>query len=308
MPAPIPRATSRGAPVQAAPASRIEWPGACLNLSSSAGDWSPRLARLDVRQLLHDMLCLLAVAGLAWGYFAYARILPSSVLVVWWGLFTALITTALLRRARVRRRAFLAVYVATASPLQRWLRGGVLLAARPLLLAAVLAVLLMVALARLDDHRAWLALIAAGPVMVLVRARLLGGLTQHASPLYLPIMSWRLAALLVGGGLTALLSWLAYHQAYPDFGGVSLERAVWHLVDQEQARSGPAEVLLQAAAAKDALRLWLAQQLMPVPATSLVQLFGWLLVLAEEVLFVWSYLLMSHGMLIGAGTVDRAGR
>jgi hypothetical protein len=39
-----------------------------------------------------------------------------------------------------------------------------------------------------------------------------------------------------------------------------------------------------------------------------VQLFGWLLVLAEEVLFVWSYLLMSHGMLIGAGTVDRAGR
>ncbi|HUG26610.1 hypothetical protein [Piscinibacter sp.] len=254
------------------------------------------------------MLCLLGAAALAWGYYAYSRILPTPALVAAWGLFAALIATALLRRARIRRRAFLAVYVAVASPLQRWLRGGVLLALRPLLLAAVLALLLMVALARLDDHRVWLALIAAGPVLVLVRAWLLGRLANHAGPLYLPILSWRLAALLVGGGLTVLLVWLAFHQAYPEFAGVSLERAVWHLVDQELARSGPAQVLLQTAAAKDGLRLWLAQQLMPAPAISLVHLLGWLLVLAEEVLFVWSYLLLCHGLLIGAGTVDRTGR
>lgn len=254
------------------------------------------------------MLCLLVAAALAWGYYTYSRILPTPALAAAWGLFAALIAMALLRRARIRRRAFLAVYVAAESPLQRWLRGGVPLALRPLLLAAVLALLLMVALARLDDYRVWLALIAAGPVLVLVRAWLLGRLANHAGPLYLPILSWRLAALLVGGGLTALLVWLAFHQAYPAFAGVSLERAVWHLVDQEHARSESAQVLLQAAAAKDGLRLWLAQQLMPAPATSLVHLLGWLLVLAEEVLFVWSYLLLSHGLLIGAGTIDRTGR
>jgi hypothetical protein len=262
----------------------------------------------DARGLLRDLLCLLGAAALAWAYYVYARVLPTPALFAAWGVFSALIATALLYRARIRRRAFLAVYVAEASPLQRWLRGGVLLALRPLLLGALLALLLMVALARIDEARTWLVLIAAGPTLVLLRAGLLGRLRRHAGALYLPLLSWRAAAWPVGAALVALLLWLAFHQAYPDFAAVSLERAVWHMVDQEQARSGPGLVLLQAAAAKDGLRLWLAQQLMPAPATSLVQLLGWLLVLAEEVLFVWSYLLLSHGLLIGAGTVDRAGR
>jgi len=258
--------------------------------------------------LLRDLLCLLGAAALAWVYYVYARVLPTPALLLAWGVFTALIATALFHRARIRRRAFLAVYVAEASPLQRWLRGGVVLALRPVLLGALLALLLMVALARIAEPRTWLALIAAGPVLVLLRAWWFRRLAGHAGPLYLPILSWRAAALPVGAALTVLLVWLAFHQAYPDFAGVSLERAVWHLVDQEQARSDPAQVLLQAAAAKDGLRLWLAQQLMPAPAASLLQLLGWLLVLAEEVLFVWSYLLLSHGLLIGIGSIDRAGR
>lgn len=262
----------------------------------------------DARGLLRDLLCLLGAAALAWVYYLYARVLPTPALAAAWGVFTALIAAALVYRARIRRRAFLAVYVAEVSPLQHWLRGGVLLALRPVLLGALLALLLMVALARIGDARTWLALIAAGPALVLLRAWLTGRLAGHAGVLYLPILGWRIAALLVGGALTAALVLLAWHQGYPDFAGVSLERAVWHMVDQEQARSGPGLVLLQAAAAKDGLRLWLAQQLLPAPATSLVDLLGWLLILAEEVLFVWSYLLLSHGLLLGAGTIDRAGR
>lgn len=262
----------------------------------------------DATRLWRDLLCLLGAAALAWLYHLFARVLPTTALAAAWALFAAAIAMALLRRARVRRRAFLAVYVAAASPLQRWLRGGVLLALRPLVLGGLLALLLMVALARSGDHRTWLALIASGPALVLLRAWLTGRLAGHAGSLYLPILSWRAAALPVGAVITAVLAGLAFHQAYPDFSAVSLERAVWHMVDQERARSGPAEVLLQAAAAKDGLRLWLAQQLMPAPATSLVQWLGWLLVLAEEVLFVWSYLLMSHGILIGAETIDRSGR
>jgi hypothetical protein len=261
----------------------------------------------DTRGLLRDLLCLLSAAALAWAYYVFARVLPTPALLLVWGVSSALIATALLYRARIRRRAFLKVYVAEASPLQQWLRGGVVLGLRPALLGALLALLLMVALARIDDARTWLALITAGPMLVLLRAWLLGRLSQHAGALYLPILSWRAAALPVGAGSVALLVWLGFHQGYPDFAGVSLERAVWHMVDQEQARSDPWRALLQAAAAKDGLRLWLAQQLMPAPASSLVQLLGWLLVLAEEVLFVWSYLLLSHGLLIGAGSIDRVG-
>jgi hypothetical protein len=245
---------------------------------------------------------------LAWAFHLYARVMPTMLLAGCWVLFAALIAVALYRRARVRRRAFLAVWVAGGSPLQRWLRGGPLLAARPVLLGALLALLLSVALARIGDYRAWLLLVAAMPVLVLSRAWLAGRLAGHAGALYLPILSWRLAAAAVGGLLAALLVLLAFHQAYPDFAGVSLERAVWHMVDREQARSGPAQALLQLAAAKDGLRLWLAQQFMPAPATSLAQALGWLLVLAEEGLFVWSYLLMGHGVLIGAGSIDRAER
>jgi hypothetical protein len=254
----------------------------------------------------HDILCLLVVAALAWGFHVFARILPTAALLLAWLLFTALIAAALLRRARVRRRAFLAVWIAPESALKRWLRGGVLLALRPVLLGAGLALFLLVALARIQDPRIWLALIAAGPALVLLRALLARRLARHAGALYLPILSWRAAALPVGAALTVALLALAWHQAYPDFAGVSLERAVWHLVDQEQARSAPGLALLQAAAAKDALRLWLAQQLMPAPASSLWNLLGWLLVLAEEVLFVWSYLLAGHGILTRMGAHDRS--
>jgi hypothetical protein len=66
-----------------------------------------------------------------------------------------------------------------------------------------------------------------------------------------------------------------------------------------QGDRGEFQALLQAAAAKDALRLWLAQQLMPQPGASLAELLGWLLVIAEEGLFVWSYLLVCNGLLIG---------
>jgi hypothetical protein len=257
-------------------------------------------------RLLRDLLCLLGVAALCWLYHVFARVMPTTGLAAVWVSLATLIGMALLHRARIRRRAFLAVYVAETSALQHWLRGGVLLALRPLLLGLLLGLLLMIALARSDSPWTWAGLILSGPALVLLRAWWLARLAGHAGALYLPLLSWRAATLPVGTVLTVALAWLALQQAYPDFSAVSLERAVWHLVDREQARSGPAEVLLQAAAAKDGLRLWLAQQLMPAPATSLVQLLGWLLVLAEEVLFVWSYLLMCHGSLLGAGTIDRS--
>jgi hypothetical protein len=263
---------------------------------------------MNVRQALQDTLWLLGALLLAWLFHVYARVLPSGALAALWGVFALLIAAALFHHARVRRRAFLAVYIAGASPLQGWLRGGFFMALRSLAGGALLALVLMTSLARIDGPWHWLALLAAVPALVLLRLGLLRRFARHASPLYVPVLSWRVAALAIGLVLVAAFVLLAMYRAYPAFAGVSLERAVWHMVDQENARSAPWQSVLEARAAMDGLRLWLAQQLMPAPGASFLHLLGWLLILAEETLFVWSYLLMGYGVLKGTGVYDRAWR
>jgi hypothetical protein len=263
---------------------------------------------MNLRQALQDMLCLLGALLLAWLFHVYARVLPSGALAALWGLFSLLIAAALFHHARVRRRAFLAVYIAAPSPLQGWLRGGFFMALRSVAGGALLALVLMTSLARVDGTWHWLALLAAVPALVMLRVYLLGRFARHASPLFVPVLSWRVAALVTGLFLVAAFVLLALYRAYPAFAGVSLERAVWHMVDQEHARSAPWQGLLEARAAMDGLRLWLAQQLMPAPGASFLHLLGWVLILAEETLFVWSYLLMGYGVLKGTGAYDRAWR
>ncbi|MFU8896223.1 MAG: hypothetical protein ACNA8J_07525 [Gammaproteobacteria bacterium] len=252
------------------------------------------------------MLGLLGALALAWAFHVYARVLPSAALAALWGVFACLIAAALFRQARVRRGAFLAVYFAAASPLQSWLRGGVFMALGSLAVGGILALVLMTSLARIEGPWQWLALLAAVPAIVLLRASLWRPLARHASPHHMAVLSWRVAALVTGAALVAGFVLLALHQAYPAFADVSLERAVWHMIDQEQARSAPWQGLLEARAGLDGLRLWLAQQLMPAPGDSFLQMLGWVLVFAEETLFVWSYLLMGYGVLQGIGAHDRA--
>jgi hypothetical protein len=258
-----------------------------------------------VRDLLRDGAGLTAAIAFAWAFHLFARTLPTAGLAVVWGVFTLAIAAGLFWRARIRRRAFLRAYVIPASPLARWLRGGWLLALRQLLLAGMLALLLAVALIRTPPP-VWLVLLAGVPVLALMQALVRRALNDHVNAGYLPELSWRICIFVVGIAMFAAVTALAVHRSYPDFSMVTLERAVWHLADQETARSDAALTLLQMAAAKDGARLWLAQQLMPAPGVSLVQLAGWLVVVAEQALFVWSYLLMCNGILIGVNARDRA--
>jgi len=273
-----------------------------MSLSASGNIAAPDLSGVALR----NVLCLLALIAVLWLFHIYGRTLPTAALVLVWVALTAAIAAALFWRSRIRRRAFLAAYIAPQSPLRRWLRGGWLLGLRQLLLGSALALIFAVALIRLSDAGIWIVLIGTAPALVLVEMLLRRSLATHVSRSYLPELSWRLSLLVVATAMVALLVMLAFHQAHPDFSGISLERSVWHLVDQEQARSHAAHTLLQMAAAKEALRLWLAQQLMPQPGASLMQLLGWLLLLAEEALFVWSYLLVCNAVLIGVSADDRA--
>jgi hypothetical protein len=244
------------------------------------------------------MLALYALTAVVWLVHVFGRTLPTAAAAAVWAALTALIATGLFRRARIRRAAFLAVYIRPASPLARRLRGGWPMAARQVLLAAGLALVLAVAVIRLDERQAWVVLVAAVPVLVSVQRLLRRLLASHVDGAYLPELEWRLALPAVGALLLAARALRAFYRSYPDLGAVSRERAVWYFVDQERARSEWTQVALQAAAAMDGLRLWLAQQLMPQPAASLAQAVGWLAVLAEEALFVWSYVLACSAVLI----------
>jgi hypothetical protein len=258
-----------------------------------------------MRFVLHNLLLLAVTAGL-WLFHIYARTLPTAALAFLWSMLTLLIASGLLRRARIRRRAFLSAWIAPASPLQHWLRGGWLLWLRQLPLAVLLALILLVSLVRLQGPETWYILLGAIPVLVLAEALAGRILSAHASGIYLPELCRRLALPATGAIVCVLLVSLAFHRPYPDLAEVSLERAVWHFVDREHARSDAALLLMQMAAAKDALRLWLAQQLMPDPGISLAQMIGWLLLFAEEALFCWSYLLVLTAVLPGVSAHDRS--
>lgn len=249
--------------------------------------------------MLRPALVLLALTAALWTLHIFGRTLPTAALAVACAVTAALLGVALYRRGRIRRAAFLAAYFRRGSVLERRLRGGWLMALRSALVGAAIAPLLLVALFRLDDL-GWAVLVIAVPVLVIGDRVIRRALAAHASEAYLPELAWRCTAAVVGTVMVGALLALAFHRAYPELGGATLEQAVWHMVEGERARSGAAETLLQLAAAKDGLRLWLAQQLMPQPGRSLGQALGWLAVLAEEVLFVWSYLLLCSGVLPGA--------
>jgi hypothetical protein len=258
-----------------------------------------------LRAVLRDFAILTTSIALLWLLHLFGRALPTAALAGAWGALAVAIAGGLFWRARIRRRAFLRAYVAPGSPLARWLRGGWLLAARQTIVAGLLAGLLVVAVIRTSTP-VWMVLLVSVPVLAAMQVAVRRALAAHVNAGYLPELSWRVCLLLVGMAMLVVVTALALHQPYPNFATVSLERAVWHLVDQERARSEAMLTLLQMAAAKDGARLWLAQQLMPTPGASLVQWAGWLLVVAEQALFVWSYLLMCNGILIGMNPRDRA--
>lgn len=250
-------------------------------------------------QALRDMLALLAMTGGVWLAHVYGRTLPSAAIAAIWAALTALVAAGLFRRARIRRAAFLTAYIEPGSPLRTLLRGGVIMASHATLLAAALALALLLAVIRLEDGAAWVVLVATVPMLLLVRALARRIFARHTQADYLPELVWRVTSACTGLLMLGALVWVGFHRSYPALGGVGLEQAVFHFVDQEQARSAPILILLKMAAAKDALRLWLAEQLMPRPGTSLLQAVGWLILLAEDSVFVWSYLLLCNGVLMG---------
>jgi hypothetical protein len=236
-----------------------------------------------------------AVAGLL-ALNILGRGAPTWVLVLAWLVISLVMLGGLWIRALSRRHAFLGAYLHQASPWRRRLRGGPVLALHLWLQAAVLALVLVVAIARLQQDLQWWLLTASLPVLIGLQALVRRLLRAHVSPAYLPELSWRVTMALQFATLFGAMAWLALYGQYPEFAEVTLKQALWHEMSRERAVSGPLEALLQLAAAKDALALWLGQQLLPALGSPLLRLGGWTLLLAAEGLFVWSYLVFAAGV------------
>lgn len=247
---------------------------------------------MDFFAQVRQMLILVALVAGLWVLHLYARVLPTAALLGVWGLLGLGLARALFLRARLRRQGWLAVYLRPQGALSRFLRGGALMALVQTILGTGLALLFLIAVMRSADPLIWMSLLGLALLLPLVSALLRSRLRAQANDLYLDDVAWRTASAVLGAMLLVLLTWHAFGRTYPDFADATLDQAVWHMAGLQQARSEMGLVVLQLAAAGDGLRLWLGQQLLPAPGTSFWQALGWVLLLAQEAVFVWSYLLL----------------
>jgi len=245
-----------------------------------------------------DLLWLLPLGAALLGFYEYGRVLSDPVLAAIGICIALVIGLGSFLRVRLRRRAWLGAYVAASSPLQRWLRGGLLLLGLRLCVAAALAAVLIVGTLRLHAPIEHLILLAALPLLAIIHHGSLALLTRHVSAVYLPEAAWRitmpLTFLLLAGALTMIALW----RPGPDFSLVSVENAVWYLAIREQAASAALEQLLQGAAALEGLRWWLAQQVLPRLELPLLEGLGWILVLLQNALLVWAWLHCCAGLML----------
>ncbi|MCC5886334.1 MAG: hypothetical protein JJT88_07855 [Gammaproteobacteria bacterium] len=251
------------------------------------------------RSALTDDLLWLLLPGFALvGLHGFGRLLPDGAVLAVWLITTALIGLGHFLRLRIRRRAWLAAYVAPSSVLQRWLRGGALALLLRVLLAAALALVLMIGALRLRGSGELLLLLASLPLMAALRWGTERRLSHHVSLHYLPESAWRvtlgLTFLILCAGLLAQAWW----RPGPDFSAVTLDQAAWRLALAEQANSALLEQALAMAGAMDGVRWWLAQHGLPRLDWPLLELLGWLLVLLESAVFVWAWLHCCVGVML----------
>lgn len=245
-----------------------------------------------------DMLWLLLLGFALIGFYRFGRLLPDAAIFAIWLTTTMLIALGHFLRLRIRRRAWLEAYVAPASGLQQWLRGGALAFLLRLLLATALAIVLMIGALRLHGSEELLLLLASLPLIAALRWGAGQGLGRHVAPSYLPEAAWRVALLLTFAILcTGLLAW-SWWRPGPDFTAVTLDQAAWYLALQEEASSAVLEQALGLAAALEGVRWWLAQHALPRLQWPLLELLGWLLVLAESAVFVWAWLHCCVGIML----------
>jgi hypothetical protein len=250
-----------------------------------------------VRAALNDMLWLVTVPVFLI-VLSRVGVLLTDVAVIGLVFGLALFMAAgIWLRSVVRRRIFLAGALRADSPWYRWLRGGLFMGLVALLTAIPLAAILVVATVRVSDPLLLFGAVLNVPLLVLLREFWHRRLEFHAVPRFQPTLALRLALAVNLGLLLLALAVSALFRTYPDFSGLALVEAMLSEVGRQEAASGMLQGLMQLAAAKDAAAWWLGQQVLPGVIEPGLQVAGWILLLATDLLVVWSYLLICASVL-----------
>lgn len=195
-------------------------------------------------------------------------------------------------RRKLKRSAFLDIYLNPSSYWHRCLRGGVLMLLLQFIIAVVLAAFLLVGLVRAEAAWFWLMLFGLIPVWVLTYDGFARYVSRHASRRYCRLMTdrthgWTHAAAL----LLVILAWSMF-QPVPDLGGASLDNAVRIFADQPRVESNVLQLGLIVTAVFAAVPNWLIQNYGGYIPGFFFKLLLWTLVLIREWLFVLPLMLL----------------
>lgn len=244
------------------------------------------------------MLVLLLPLGVLVGLGQVGRSFSDFALILVVTGLALIMSSGLWLHALSRRRLFLASCLVSTSAWRQRLRGGWVLWLLAFLRALPLALILSVAVQRADAHDPLVMLLIVNvPVLVLMRHFWQNRLAGDVLSTYLPIIAGRLAMHANLGVLLLMLLVFAFNTTYPDFAEVGLRDAILHEAGRQHAESGFLLAAMQLAAAKDALSWWLGQQFLPGTVQPALQLIGWTLLLATDVVVVWSYLVLCSATL-----------
>lgn len=259
----------------------------------SSKRWLQSVVSREELQLMLGLLALIAVL-LIMGRLL-GRMSDGHVLISWVLLWLPMLALLFWRR-RMVRRAWLRVHLQEGSPWSARLRGGVLMLLGQTLVSGALALALLISLARGIPASTWIVLVLFVPVWAKAWSGLGRALARHASREFLSLTTARILVWLSGTVLLLGLATWTLWQPFPDLGTVTLYEAVRHFAARQEAESLVLQRLLELTAALDGARHWLAQrwhEVLPGPA---LQLVAWMVVLVQEWLFVWPYLLLCQAL------------
>jgi hypothetical protein len=258
----------------------------------SSKRWLHSLVSRKELQLMLGLLALIA-ALLSMGRLL-ARMSDGHVLISWVLLWLPLLALLFWRR-RMARRAWLRVHLQEGSPWSARLRGGVLMLLGQTLVSGALALALLISLARGIPASTWIVMVLFVPVWAKAWSGLGRALTRHASREFLSLTTARILVWLSGTVLLLGLATWTLWQPFPDLGEVTLYEAVRHFAARQDAESLVLQRLLELSAALDGARHWLAQHWLSGLPT-LARFIAWMVVLVQEWLFVWPYLLLCQAL------------
>lgn len=216
-----------------------------------------------------------------------------------WAAASWLILAGSLESARLRRRVWLDQYLLAGSTWHRLLRGGVLMTAWHLLLAALLALFM---LARLLHASFWLWLILLTQVVVvwLLGRWLEGRMRSHVKPSVLPAVTRRLLVPLAMLPLLILYLLLSLGLSQPDMTGIGWSEAVSHHLPAAQSAMALLAICERAYLLADLTLQWALQNTLGnVSDNGALALLGWSLLLLGGAAFAWAWV----RMLVGVGAL-----